>query len=163
VFLVHRLDHLTSGLLVFARTAAAARALSDALRRHDVEREYVALVHGVPTDGSRILDAPIGGRPARTHVTVQDALGRVAAIVRCRLETGRTHQIRIHLHGAGHPVLGDPRFPTHLPLPPPRLALHATLLGFRHPRTDIPCRFERPWPADLADYLDRLRCATLPP
>jgi 23S rRNA pseudouridine1911/1915/1917 synthase len=163
VFLVHRLDLPTSGLLVFARTAAANRALADAFARHDVRREYLAVVLGAPGSDTLDLDHPIGGRPARTHVTVVERIGALAAVVRCRLETGRTHQIRIHLHGAGHPVIGDPRFPTRAPLKPPRLALHATLLGFRHPRSGAPCLFERPLPRDLADYLDRLRSATLAP
>jgi 23S rRNA pseudouridine1911/1915/1917 synthase len=162
LFLVHRLDLPTSGILVFARTAAANRALAAAFSGHDVRREYLALVAGVPGGAAMTLAAPIGGRPARTHVTVVERLGTLAALVRCRLETGRTHQIRVHLSGTGHPVLGDPRFPTRAPLRPPRLALHATLLGFRHPRTGAPCTFERPLPADLAGYLERLRSATLP-
>jgi 23S rRNA pseudouridine1911/1915/1917 synthase len=162
VFLVHRLDLPTSGVLVFACTAAANRTLAAAFARHDVQREYLALVAGAPSASTMTLDAPISGRPARTHVQVVERAGSLAALVRCRLETGRTHQIRIHLHGAGHPVLGDPQFPTRAPLRPPRLALHATLLGFRHPRTGIECRFESPWPPDLADYLDRLRSGTLP-
>jgi 23S rRNA pseudouridine1911/1915/1917 synthase len=161
VFLVHRLDQATSGMLVFARTPVAARRLGEALQHHDVQREYLAIVVGAPRAASLDLDAPIGGRPARTHVEVVERVGAVAAVVRCRLETGRTHQIRIHLHGAGHPVIGDPRFPTRAPLRAPRLALHATLLGFRHPRTGAPCSFERPLPADLTDYLARLRSATL--
>jgi 23S rRNA pseudouridine1911/1915/1917 synthase len=161
VFLVHRLDLPTSGVLVFACTAAANRALAAAFARHDVQREYLALVTGAPRAAAMTLDAPIGGRPARTHVQVVERAGSLAALVRCRLETGRTHQIRIHLHGAGHPVLGDPQFPTRPPLRPPRLALHATLLGFRHPRTGVECRFESPWPPDLAVYLDRLRSGTL--
>jgi len=162
VHLVHRLDRATSGVLVFARTPAAAHSLGEALQRHDVRREYLGIVVGAPGAASLDLDAPIGGRPACTRVEVVERVGTLAAVVRCRLETGRTHQIRIHLNGAGHPVIGDPRFPTRAPLRPPRLALHATLLGFRHPRTGAPCLFERPWPADLADYLDRLRSATLP-
>jgi 23S rRNA pseudouridine1911/1915/1917 synthase len=162
VFLVHRLDLPTSGVLVFARTPEANRALADAFRRHDVEREYLAVVAGAPLEASLRLDAPIGGRSACTHVAVVERLGAVAAVVRCRLETGRTHQIRIHLQQAGLPVLGDPRFPTRPPLHPPRLALHATRLGFRHPRSGAPMVFERPWPPDLADYLARLRSATMP-
>jgi 23S rRNA pseudouridine1911/1915/1917 synthase len=161
VFLVHRLDRATSGVLVFARTVAANRTLAAALARHDVRREYLAVVAGAPRSESLRLDAPIGGRAARTHATVVERLGATAALLRCRLETGRTHQIRIHLQGAGHPVLGDPRGNGRAPLPAPRLALHATLLGFAHPRTGAPCLFERPLPADLADYLDALRSATL--
>ena len=161
VFLVHRLDLPTSGVLVFARTVAANRALAAALARHDVRREYLALVAGAPIETTMTLDAPIGGRPARTRVEVAERLGTLAALVRCRLETGRMHQIRVHLSGVGHPVLGDPRFPARAPLRPPRLALHAALLAFRHPRTAAPCTFERPLPADLAGYLERLRSATL--
>ena len=162
VFLVHRLDVPTSGVLVYARSAAANRTLAAAFARHDVRREYLALVAGAPADATLGLDAPIGGRAARTHVQVVERLGNLAALVRCRLETGRTHQIRIHLNGAGHPVLGDTRFPTRAPLRPPRLALHAALLGFRHPRSGAESLFESPWPPDLSDYLDRLRSATLP-
>jgi 23S rRNA pseudouridine1911/1915/1917 synthase len=162
VFLVHRLDLPTSGVLVFARTAAANHALAAAFSRHDVRREYLAVVSGVPGETTMTLDAPIAGRPARTHVAVVERVGTLAALMRCRLETGRTHQIRVHLSGVGHPVLGDPRFPTRAPLDPLRLALHATLLGFRHPRTGTLCTFERPLPADLAGYLERLRSATLP-
>lgn len=161
VFLVHRLDRATSGVMVFARTVAANRTLAAALARHDVRREYLAVVAGAPAGASLRLDAPIGGRPACTHVTVVERLGATAALVRCRLETGRTHQIRIHLGGAGHPVLGDSRGDGRAPLAAPRLALHATLLGFAHPRTGTPCLFERPLPADLADYLHALRSATL--
>jgi 23S rRNA pseudouridine1911/1915/1917 synthase len=163
LFLVHRLDLQTSGVLVFAKTPQANRALADAFRRHDVEREYLAITAGAPTSASLLLDAPIGGRGARTHVAVVERLGAVAAVVRCRLETGRTHQIRIHLQQAGLPVLGDPRFATRPPLHPPRLALHATRLGFGHPRGGDAVVFERPWPADLADYLALLRSATMPP
>src|SRR5688572_5684126 len=101
VFLVHRLDFQTSGLLVFARTPAANRVLAEAWRRHDVRREYLALVGGAPAADAFTLDAAVAGRPARTHVTVVERIATVAAMVRCRLETGRTHQIRIHLHGAG--------------------------------------------------------------
>jgi len=162
VFLVHRLDAPTSGVLVFARTAAASRTLSAAFARHDVRREYLALVAGAPAAATMTLDAPIGGRAARTHVQVVERAGTLAALVRCRLETGRTHQIRIHLNGAGHPVLGDPRFPVRAPLRPPRLGLHAALLAFRHPRSGAESLFESPWPPDLSDYLDRLRSGTLP-
>ena len=161
VFLVHRLDLPTSGLLVFARTAAANRVLAEAFRRHDVRREYLAIVSGTPLDDALALTAPIGGRPAHTYANVVERVGSLAALVRCRLETGRTHQIRIHLHGAGHPVVGDPRFPVRAALAPPRLALHATLLGFVHPASGQPLVFERPLPADLTDYLDRLRSATM--
>jgi 23S rRNA pseudouridine1911/1915/1917 synthase len=162
VFLVHRLDLPTSGLLVFGRTPAANRVLADAFRRHDVDREYLAIVAGTPLADAKALADPIGGRPARTHATVVERLGTLAAVLRCRLETGRTHQIRIRLHGAGHPVLGDPRFPVRPALPPPRLALHATRLGFVHPRTGAALVFERPLPDDLGGYLAALRSATLP-
>jgi len=161
VLLVHRLDLQTSGLLVFARTPAANRVLADAWRRHDVRREYLALVAGAPVADAFTLDAAVAGRPARTQVTVVERIATVAAMVHCRLETGRTHQIRIHLHGAGFPVLGDPRFPARAPVRAPRLALHAALLGFRHPRTGAWLDFERAWPDDLVTYRDVLRSATL--
>lgn len=158
VWLVHRIDRMTSGLLVFARTPEANRALGDLFARHDVEREYRAVVAGVPTD--QTIDRPIDGKRAVTHVRVLEALAG-AALVSARLETGRTHQIRIHLAGIGHPVLGDAqhggevarRFTPR----PPRLALHAAVLGFVHPRTGEALRFESPLPPDLAGWL-----ATLP-
>jgi len=159
VWLVHRIDRMTSGLLVFARTPEANRALGDRFARHDVEREYVAVVAG-ELAGDQTIDRPIAGKRAVTHVRVVERLAG-ATMIRARLETGRTHQIRLHLAGLGHPVLGDHqhggetarRFAPR----PPRMALHAAVLGFAHPRTGEPLRFESPLPADLAGWLAAIR------
>jgi 23S rRNA pseudouridine1911/1915/1917 synthase len=153
VFVVHRLDLPTSGLLVLARTPHANRALSERFRTHDVDREYLAAVRGRVDALPRTLSAPIGGRRAVTHLTHEaSAAGGAATLLRARLETGRTHQIRLHLAGIGHPVLGDRQYGTReaKALEPPRLALHATVLGFAHPATGERLRFESPLPADLA-------------
>jgi 23S rRNA pseudouridine1911/1915/1917 synthase len=159
VHLVHRIDRPTSGLLVFAKTDDANRALSAAFVAHAVEREYHAVAVGAIASAATI-DQPIGDRRAVTHVAPVEAL-RGATLVACRLETGRTHQIRIHLTAAGHPVAGDPQHGRHLARAftprPPRLALHARVLGFGHPRTGAPMRFESPWPSDLAPWLAALR------
>ena len=158
VYLVHRIDLPTSGLLVFARTRAANKALGDAFKVHDVEREYRAIVAG--SISAQTIDRPVDGKRAVTHVGVIEAL-EDATLVSARLETGRTHQIRVHLAGLGHPVLGDThhggeRSRTFVPKCP-RLALHAAVLGFRHPATGAPVRFESPLPDELARYLARLR------
>jgi 23S rRNA pseudouridine1911/1915/1917 synthase len=158
VYLVHRLDLPTSGLLVFARTREANKQLGDAFKLHDVEREYRAVAVGEVA--AQTIDAPIDRKRAVTHVTPVESLPG-ATLVACRLETGRTHQIRIHLAGTGHPVAGDrthggeterafrPR--------PPRLALHAMSLGFVHPATGERVRWEAPLPDDLATWIDALR------
>jgi len=157
VFVVHRIDLQTSGLLVFARTPDANRALSERFRVHDVERAYLAAVRGVfPADRQR-LELPIEGRRAVTHFAVEEALGERATLLRCRLETGRTHQIRIHCQHLGHPVLADPRYGERTDYDPPRMALHAALLGFVHPRTGAPMEFESAWPPDLTAWLAAMR------
>ena len=161
VFLVHRLDLPTSGLLVFARSEEANRVLGAAFARHDIEREYVAVVAGT-LSGTRTIDRPIGGRRAVTHVTAAEALPG-ATRLSVRLETGRSHQIRIHLAGEGHPVLGDPQHggetARRFPRPPPRLALHARLLGFAHPISGERVAFEAEPPPDLQQWLVGLRAA----
>ncbi len=172
--IVHRLDRGTSGLLVVARTQAAYDALVAQLSARAVERVYTALVWGVPEAPRGVIDAPIGrsardpermtvssrGRPARTRYEVVRAFHRPAelALLSCRLETGRTHQIRVHLAAVGHPVVGDARY--HGMRPPlagtlDRPFLHATRLAFTHPRTGEEVRFERPLPPDLVAVLDR--------
>ena len=158
VFLVHRLDLPTSGLLVFARTRDANKRLGDAFKMHDVDREYRAVAVG--TVSAQTIDRPIDRRRAVTHVAPLETLAN-ATLLRVTLETGRTHQIRIHLAGIGHPVCGDR---THggeterafLPRPP-RLALHAAVLGFTHPATGERVRWESPLPDELASWIDRLR------
>ncbi len=176
---VHRLDRETSGLLVFARTVEAERRLVQMFRQHDLERVYLALAHGrVPAatftsslvrdrgDGLRgSTRLPGVGKHAVTHVRPLEDLGDYT-LVECRLETGRTHQIRIHLAEAGHPVCGDKVYLRPLQGPSredrsgaPRQALHAAVLGVAHPISGQPLRFEMPLPADLAGLLDRLRSA----
>lgn len=159
-YLVHRLDLPTSGLLVFARTREANKRLGDAFKLHDVDREYRAVAVG--DVAAQTIDRPIDRRRAVTHVEVIEALAG-ATLLRVRLETGRTHQIRIHLAAIGHPVCGDR---THggeterafLPRPP-RLALHAAVLGFTHPASGERVRWESPVPDDLARWIERLRGA----
>jgi 23S rRNA pseudouridine1911/1915/1917 synthase len=160
VHVVHRIDLETSGLLVFAKTEDANRVLSEKFRTHDLERAYLAVVAGAFPDGMRVIERPVGGKRAVTHVAVEERLGARATLLRCRLETGRTHQIRLHVQAEGHPVLGDPRY-GGAPISPraPRMALHATLLAFAHPRTGEALSFTSPWPADLAAWLEALRRA----
>ena len=171
--IVHRLDKDTSGLLVVAKTAAAQQSLVRALAAHAVVREYLAVAHGA-IDRATTIDAPIGrhpthrttmavvasGKPARTHVTPIESFG-IATLVRCRLETGRTHQIRVHLAAIGHPLLGDPAYGTRRSrggvLAFDRQALHATRLTFKHPSTGRDLRVDAPPPADFATLVDTLR------
>jgi 23S rRNA pseudouridine1911/1915/1917 synthase len=171
VHVVHRLDLGTSGLLIYARTADANRALAETFRRHDLLREYEALLLGAADWSERVVNQPIEGRAARTHLRRIETLRLHAADtpgspaifvtrVRCRLETGRTHQIRLHARSLGCPVLGDRlhgvRTPALLPQPP-RMCLHAARLSLRHPRTGAALDFDCPLPVDLAQYLDGLR------
>jgi len=156
VSVVHRLDLETSGLLVFALGAEANRFLSERFRVHDVERMYLAAVRGVIAGDAHTVELPIDGRRAVTHVAVVERFSG-ATLVRCRLETGRTHQIRIHMRHLGHPVLADRRYGEPAPGDPPRMALHATVLGIVHPRTHEPIRLESPWPEDLTAWLEGLR------
>jgi 23S rRNA pseudouridine1911/1915/1917 synthase len=173
---VHRLDKLTSGLVVFARSHLAERMLGRQFRAHTVDRQYVAVVHGHPKpvtirtwlvrdrgDGRRGSSTTEGhGKLAVTHLVAVEAIGAFSRVT-CRLETGRTHQIRIHLAEQGHPVCGDPvyhirRDGTHVPdeSGAPRLALHAELLGFDHPATGKRLRWEMPPPADLRQFIERI-------
>src|SRR5215831_8521 len=144
IFVVHRIDLETSGLVVFAKTADANRELSRRFREHDLERSYLAVVAGAFPDELKVIDRPVGGRRAVTHVAVRERFDDRATLLACRLETGRTHQIRLHMLGAGHPVLGDERYGTPFSPAPPRMALHATRLGFVHPRNGTPLAFESP-------------------
>jgi 23S rRNA pseudouridine1911/1915/1917 synthase len=178
--IVQRLDRETSGLVVFARSVLAERELGSQFRKHSVVRRYLAVVPGYLTpqtirsdlvrdrgDGRRgSTPLPGVGKPAVTHVAVEERLPGYT-VLSCRLETGRTHQIRIHLSEAGHPICGDKvytRKPTGEPLPDasgaPRLALHATELGFGHPVTGEHLHWTMPMPADLSRFVERLRAAT---
>ncbi|HVX93593.1 MAG TPA: RluA family pseudouridine synthase [Polyangia bacterium] len=158
VHVVHRIDLETSGLLVFAKTEDANRVLSEKFRVHDLGREYLAVAAGAFPEGVRVVERPVGGKRALTHVAIEERLGTRATALRCRLETGRTHQIRLHLLAEGHPVLGDPRYGGAPISPrPPRMALHATLLAFAHPRTGAPLSFTSPWPPEMAAWLETFR------
>lgn len=153
VFVVHRIDLETSGLVVFAKTADANRELSNRFRDHDLERAYLAAVAGRFPDDVKVIDRPVAGRRAVTHVEIRERFGDRATMISCRLETGRTHQIRLHMAELGTPVIGDARYGRPFSPAPPRMALHATKLGLAHPRTGAPLAFESPWPTDLEKWL----------
>jgi 23S rRNA pseudouridine1911/1915/1917 synthase len=152
--LVHRLDLETSGLLVLAKTVDAARVLSEMFRGHDLERIYRVVMLG-RLEQEQTVDHPVEGRPARTTFVPVGHKGPVT-LADARLETGRTHQIRVHAQHIGMPVLGDRRYGKASEPNPPRLALHARVLGLRHPTTGAPLRFEREWPADLCQWWNTL-------
>ncbi len=158
VYLVHRLDLPTSGLLVFARTRDANKILGDAFKVHDVDREYRAVAVGAVS--AQTIDREIDKRRAVTHVEPVETFA-TATLVKVQLETGRTHQIRIHLAGIGHPVCGDRTHGGEIErafLPrPPRLALHAMVLGFAHPATGERVRWEAPLPDELVQWIERVR------
>jgi 23S rRNA pseudouridine1911/1915/1917 synthase len=167
--IVHRLDKDTSGLLVVGKTLEAQTALVRALAARHVTREYVALATGDIAHGGTI-DAPIGrhprrrttmavvatGKPARTHYEVVERFG-IATLLRCKLETGRTHQIRVHLASLGHPLVGDPAYGKRMPVAFARQALHASRLALQHPATRARCAWESPLPKDFALLLRTLR------
>jgi 23S rRNA pseudouridine1911/1915/1917 synthase len=171
--IVHRLDKETSGLILFARTLAAKRTLKQQFRVHSVHRRYVAIAHGhvvAQAVSSRLVrdrgdgrrgstDNPTLGRDAVTHVGVLERLDG-ATLVECRLETGRTHQIRIHLAELGHPLLGETLYMRGYEGPvidAPRLMLHARELGFSHPGSGAPLSFEEPMPDDMRLVFESLR------
>jgi 23S rRNA pseudouridine1911/1915/1917 synthase len=177
IFPVHRLDRETGGLMVFARTRAAERHLSQQFRNHSVRRRYLAIAQGdvaeqtIDTrlvrdrgDGRRGSTADANaGRRAVTHIRPIEYLDKYT-VIECRLETGRTHQIRIHLSELGCPLCGEKVYNRPLfgkPWPDtsgaPRLALHAAELGFLHPATGEMMRFQSSWPPDLARFLKQLR------
>ncbi len=181
--IVHRLDKETSGLLVVAKTLEAQTDLVRQLQARTVQRQYLALVHG-SLAGEGTVDAPIGrhptqrvkmavvtgaarGKEARTHYTVRERFAE-ASLLECRLETGRTHQIRVHMASIRHPLVGDPVYGKrgaslgHLsPLLTtlPRQALHAWRLGLLHPRTRQELAWQAPLPEDFAGLLAALRAA----
>jgi 23S rRNA pseudouridine1911/1915/1917 synthase len=160
---VHRLDRDTSGLIVIAKTAYAHQHLDRQLRERTLRRHYLAFVEGVPAEATGVIDAPIGrkpgapnlrcvrgdGEPAVTHFKVVRAGGGVS-LLELELETGRTHQIRVHLQHLGHPLVGDRQYGSGRRFPAKRQALHAHRIEFTHPTTGEVHRLEAPLPPDLA-------------
>jgi 23S rRNA pseudouridine1911/1915/1917 synthase len=175
---VHRIDKETSGLVVFTRTWLAKESLTQQFREHSVRRRYMAIVHGHPRamtykshlvenrgDGLRgsvevnRLKSKEGSQLAITHLKIEEELPG-AALVACTLETGRTHQIRVHLSEAGHPLVGERVYIRNYKEPrifAPRLMLHATELGFVHPKTEQLMVFTDPMPEDMRTLLQELR------
>jgi 23S rRNA pseudouridine1911/1915/1917 synthase len=177
VGIIHRLDKETSGALAFAKSAASLEAFQALFRAHAIERRYLAVVEGAVKTARRTIDRPLvihsdtarhrvarapeEGLRAVTHFEVVERFGPQATLLACWLETGRTHQIRLHLASIGHPVVGDARYrPKHQPKSKARFhrqALHAQTLGFIHPATGRPVLVEAPLPADLAAFIADLR------
>jgi len=165
--IVHRLDRNTSGLLVVAKSDAVHRALKAALQAREIRREYLALVEGRPPARSGTIEAPIGrDRRHRTRMSIDSELPKAAithfdteralprsTLLRVRLQTGRTHQIRVHLQSIGHPVCGDPDYGHKGLYGLRRQFLHAARLAFAHPRTGSPVDIVSPLPADLEQAL----------
>jgi 23S rRNA pseudouridine1911/1915/1917 synthase len=177
--IVHRLDKDTSGIMVVAKTEQALATLSAAFAARDIDRQYLGLVWGCPAPAAGEIEGDIGrdprdrkrmaivthhGKPARTGYATRRAWLPAASLVACKLATGRTHQIRVHMASIGHPLVGDPVYLRRVPgaakgLPAglrdqlldfPRQALHAARLGFTHPQTGAAMLFERAMPADMA-------------
>jgi 23S rRNA pseudouridine1911/1915/1917 synthase len=173
--IVHRLDKDTSGLLVVAKTVQAQADIVKQLAERSMRRVYVALVQGDPP-ASGAIDAPVGrdakartrmavthrGKPARTTYVVLERFGR-AALVECRLETGRTHQIRVHFQHIRHPLVGDPVYHrgTRHGIEFPRQALHAAELALRHPSTGKEMTWRSPLPRDFKKLVDSLRACAI--
>ena len=183
--IVHRLDKDTTGIMVVAKTEQALATLSAAFAARTIDRAYQALVWGTPAPPGGEIEGAIGrdprerkrmavvargGKPALTRFRTLRAWPGAVTLLECQLATGRTHQIRVHLASAGHPVVGDPLYLRRVPaaakalpgparaamLDFPRQALHAARLGFAHPRTGRALLFERPAPADMAALLEAL-------
>ena len=164
---VHRLDKGTSGLMVVAKHPAAQHVLTQALHSGDFLREYLAVCQGCPAPRWGVIDAPLGrtdtsyirqevrpdGKRARTHYEVVETTPRFS-LVRLQLETGRTHQIRVHMAYLGHPLAGDFLYGTEAPHLIPRPALHSTRLELKQPFTGARLTFEAPLPEDMARLLD---------
>jgi len=180
--IVHRIDKDTSGLLVVAKTDAAHRDLAEQFARHSVERAYHAIVAGQPRppsgkimraiargpDRVRMTTVERGGKPAVTYYRTMVAYGARASLVECRLATGRTHQIRVHMAFIGHPIVGDAVYgkggtrlaQRNISAAPgfSRQALHACLIGFRHPDTFATLRFQSAMPTDINILIRTLEC-----
>ena len=169
--IVHRIDKDTSGLLMIAKNDLAHQHLAEQLKAHSIKRAYYALVQGVISEPAGLVDAPIGrheidrkkmavtfknSKEARTHYYVKERFAK-NTFIECRLETGRTHQIRVHMAYLGHPLVGDPLYGTRKNnLDFPGQALHAYALGFVHPRTGEELYFEAPIPEHFQSVLKTL-------
>ena len=167
--LVHRLDKETSGVLIVARTNESYDYLTEALRRREIKRTYLTLVDGTFTSPTGTIDAPIGrdptrptrravtpgGKPATTHYEVERVFEELSvSLLRVSLETGRTHQIRVHLAAIGHQVVGDKTYGSKTTkVRAPRVFLHASSVGFRHPNTGLEVVAEASLPGDLVEVL----------
>ena len=195
--IVHRLDKDTSGLLIAAKTERAMGSLAKQFANHTIERAYHALVWGSPRTPSGMIEGQIGrspfdrkrmavlrggGKSAHTRYKVLESFGPqarpFASLIECRLETGRTHQIRVHLTHLGHPLIGDPQYGRARSAPRAknpeeetafalatgfsRQALHAFILGFQHPSLHKSMRFDSPWPADFAQLVEAFRALKNP-
>lgn len=168
--IVHRIDKDTSGLLMVAKNDRAHQSLAAQLKAKTTKREYIALVHGRIKEEKGTIDAPLGrsrkdrkkqaivanGRHAVTHFKVLERY-RNYTLIKCRLETGRTHQIRVHLASIGHPLAGDPLYGPRKTLPGRGQYLHARLLGFVHPTTGKEMVFTAPLPAYFQQMIAKLR------
>lgn len=180
--IVHRIDKDTTGLIIAAKTEVAHRSLGRQFASHTIERLYKAVIWGSPRAASGVIEGNIarsavnrqkmavvqsGGKTARTHYRVLQVFGQsatgpgVASLVECKLETGRTHQVRVHLAHLGHPLVGDnvygrARTVKGLEIAIGRQALHAAVLGFQHPATHKALRFESPLPGDMQSLLTAL-------
>jgi len=185
--IVHRLDKDTSGLLVVAKTDRGMAALTQMMAARRIKRAYDAVVWGIPANPRGVIEAPLGrdphvrtkfavrddGRRAVTHYDVTEPFAGIAvadpaaptsaALLHLELETGRTHQIRVHCAAIGHPLVGDDVYGAHYRgQQMPRQALHAAELSFDHPFRGDALRFTAPWPADFASLIERLRAGGAP-
>ncbi|HZG78442.1 MAG TPA: RluA family pseudouridine synthase [Paenibacillus sp.] len=171
--IVHRIDKDTSGLLMAAKNDAAHASLAAQLKEHSVTRRYIAIVHGVMEHDQGTIDAPIGRDPqdrklftvtekgarhAVTHFVVMERFADYT-VLELLLETGRTHQIRVHMKFIGHPIVGDPVYgrSRSRTMSVPGQALHAAVLGFTHPRTGERLTFEAPLPDEMQQFIEQLR------
>lgn len=169
--IVHRIDKDTSGLIMAAKNDKAHAGLAEQLKAHTVNRKYIALVHGTIQHEHGTIDAPIGrdshdrkmytvtdknSKHAVTHFLVLERFGDFT-LVELKLETGRTHQIRVHMKFIGHPLVGDPMYGKSKGMLMEGQALHAAVLGFVHPRTGVTMQFEAPLPADMEHLIHTLK------
>ena len=173
--IVHRIDRDTTGLLMIAKNDAAHQSLAAQLKEHSVTRRYLAVVQGVLRENEGTVDKPIGrdrknrlrmavdpenGKPAVTHYEVLERFAR-HTLIRCRLETGRTHQIRVHMASLGHPLFGDVLYgASPVKWGTEGQCLHAAVIGFVHPRTGEYLEFTADMPADMRKVIEKLRSET---